>query len=915
MWESNPPVPARGRDADGFEVREGHRTPCASGRDYEAGGGRAREGLESGHGHHMTLAAGARLGPYEVLAPIGAGGMGEVYRARDTRLGREVALKVLPEALASDRERLSRFEQEARSASALNHPNIITIHDIGREGNTEYIAMELVDGKTLRELAASGSLPVRKILGVAAQVAEGLAKAHSAGIVHRDLKPENVMVSKDGFVKILDFGLAKLVEPESGGVSAMPTLAQPETRPGTVMGTVGYMSPEQASGDPLDFRSDQFSLGAMLYEMATGQKAFQRKTAAETMSAIIRDEPEPVAKLRPDLPLPVRWILERCLAKDPDERYASTRDLARDLAGVRDHISEASSGSEAALAGAGARPRRRALPLVAGVALLAAGLAVGWGIAHGFTRKIPPAPSFKRLTFRQGQLGNARFAPDGRTILYGAVWEGGSQDMQLYFTRPESPESRHFEIPGADILSISSSGELAILLNDTVFSQGGTLARLPMAGGVARSLLENVPYGSADWAPDGKELAVVHDVEGKSRLEFPIGRVILEADSIQGPRFSPKGDRIAFWEFGETISVSAIDKDGKRKMQLSSGWSTGTGVPCWTPDGEEIWFTAAQQGQPDALWAVDRSGQRRLVTRVPGTLELDDIARDGRVLVAHHATLRSLLGRTPNEPKERDLSWLDSSSPSDLSKDGKTLILTERGEGSGTTSSIYLRGTDGGPAVRLGEGFAMALSPDGKWVVVTTEPGARKLKDLTLLPTGSGETKTLKNAGFTDFGWAAFSPDGKKIVFSAEAPGRPSRIYVQDIPDGGPRPIGPEGSRLPPWSNPVSPDGRFVVGQRKGQYSLHPVGGGDARPVPALSEEDLVIQWTADGRSLYVFRRGGKPTTRVFLVDVETGQRRLWREIEHVGALGRLRVTPDGGSYVYSTVRTLSELYVVEGLR
>ena len=305
----------------------------------------------------MTLSPGTRLGAYEVLAPIGAGGMGEVFRARDTRLGREVALKVLPEALAQDRERLARFEQEARAASALNHPNIVTIHEIGREGETAFIAMELVDGKTLRELELAGAMPVRKILGVAAQVAEGLAKAHAAGIVHRDLKPENVMVSKDGFVKILDFGLAKLVEPQSGEVSAMPTMARPETHAGTVLGTVAYMSPEQASGEPLDYRSDQFSLGSMLYEMSTGQKAFQRKTAAETMSAIIREEPEPVAKLRPDLPLPVRWMLDRCLSKDREERYVSTKDLARDLASVRDHISEVSSGAEAMLVRDGkARP-------------------------------------------------------------------------------------------------------------------------------------------------------------------------------------------------------------------------------------------------------------------------------------------------------------------------------------------------------------------------------------------------------------------------------------------------------------------------------------------------------------------------------------------------------------------------------
>src|SRR5215510_9103045 len=323
----------------------------------------------------MGLQTGQRLGGFEILAPLGAGGMGEVYRARDTRLGREVALKVLPESLAADRDRLARFEQEARAASALNHPNIVTIHEIGRDGETTFVAMELVDGKTLRELSVPGPMPVKKVLNIGAQVSEGLAKAHGAGIVHRDLKPENVMVSKDGFVKILDFGLAKLMETDTSGVSALPTIAQPETRPGTVMGTVGYMSPEQASGEPVDYRSDQFSLGSIVYEMATGNKAFQRKTGAETLVAIIREEPDPLSQAAPKAPAPVRWIVERCLAKDPEERYASTKDLARDLKSLRDHLSETSvsGGLEAAEA---PRVRRRSWLLPAVLAFL-----VGAGIA------------------------------------------------------------------------------------------------------------------------------------------------------------------------------------------------------------------------------------------------------------------------------------------------------------------------------------------------------------------------------------------------------------------------------------------------------------------------------------------------------------------------------------------------------
>src|SRR5687768_4609003 len=342
--------------------------------------------------------------------------MGEVYRARDRRLGREVALKVLPAELSADVDRLARFEQEARSASALNHPNIVTIHEIGRHDETSYISMELVDGKTVRELMAAGPVPIRKLFGIAAQVADGLAKAHAAGIVHRDLKPENVMVSRDGFVKVLDFGLAKLVEPESGSeLSAMPTLARAQTHPGVVMGTVAYMSPEQASGEPVDFRSDQFSFGSILYEALGGEKPFSRKTAAETMSAIIREDPKPISALRAEVPLPLRWIVDRCLAKDPEERYASTRDLARDLAGVRDHVSEITGGAELAMRSAPVRKSK--VPMIAAAAaIVLLVVAVGWIASRNRSEKTA-APTFRRLTFRSGYLNNARFTPDGQTVV------------------------------------------------------------------------------------------------------------------------------------------------------------------------------------------------------------------------------------------------------------------------------------------------------------------------------------------------------------------------------------------------------------------------------------------------------------------------------------------------------------------
>ncbi len=407
----------------------------------------------------MTLTAGTKLGPYEILAPIGAGGMGEVYRARDERLKRDVAVKVLPAELAADAERRSRFEREARAASALSHPNILTIFDIGAANETVYIAMELVEGGTLKDLTASGSVPTRKLLELATQIAEGLAAAHAAGIVHRDLKPANVMVSKHGHAKILDFGLAKLMTPEDQEVSALQTAAGEPTRPGMVMGTVGYMSPEQAAGRPLDFRSDQFSFGSILYEMATGKRAFERGTTAETLTAIIREEPEPVSQLNARVPAPVRWIVERCLSKDPEDRFGTTKDLARDLADVRDHLSEASLSSttdhtEAAAAAMRAGRKRLAVA------------ARGGGAGD---RRRP-----RRLRCRQeGAAERAAVVPPAhlpaRPDLLGPVRAGRSDDpllgepgragpSEIFVARLDSPESRPFGLKGADVLAISAAG-------------------------------------------------------------------------------------------------------------------------------------------------------------------------------------------------------------------------------------------------------------------------------------------------------------------------------------------------------------------------------------------------------------------------------------------------------------------------
>ena len=341
----------------------------------------------------MSLDPGTRLGPYEILGPVGAGGMGEVYRARDTRLGRVVAVKVLRHDLAADADRIERFEREARSASSLNHPNIVTIHDVGVSGSTSFIAMELVDGTSLRNmLVGRKPLPVASVLGIGAQIAEGLAKAHAAGIVHRDLKPENVMVTADGLVKILDFGLAKLVARDEQLGAQLAT--QAGTSVGLLLGTVGYMSPEQATGAAIDYRSDQFALGVILYELATGSRAFRRDSAPQTLAAIIEDDPEPLDSINPRLPPQFARVVARCLAKKPEDRYESTRDLAHDL---RDLVHDSSAGS-----GVAVPPKQASVPRLVWLGLLAASIAIVAGVTAWLIFRSPaddksPAHDIRRI--------------------------------------------------------------------------------------------------------------------------------------------------------------------------------------------------------------------------------------------------------------------------------------------------------------------------------------------------------------------------------------------------------------------------------------------------------------------------------------------------------------------------------------
>ena len=846
---------------------------------------------------------GRTLAQYRVTAAIGSGGMGEVYRATDTKLGRDVAIKVLSAATASDPDRRHRFEQEARAASALNHPNILTVYDIGEADGIVYIAMELVDGKTLRELVASGEpLPTKKLLDLAVQIGDGLAKAHSAGIVHRDLKPENVMVSKDGFAKILDFGLAKLTEAAQQDGSVLPTAVAPGTTPGTVMGTVGYMSPEQASGQPVDFRSDQFTLGSILYEMATGRRAFARKTGAETLVAIIREEPEPMTQAAPKAPAPVRWIVERCLAKDPEERYASTKDLARDLKSVRDHLTETSF-SGGLQAAEPARARRRGWLIPATLALLV-GAGLGFLARSGLVGK-PPAPiEFRRLTFQRGRVLEARFAPDGQTIVYSAAW--GGRPVELYSTRADIAESRSLGLPGAVVLSISSAGEIAVSLDRRSiigYEATGTLARVPLAGGAPREILEDVQ--DADWSPDGKSLAVCRVVGNRSRLEYPIGKVLYEAAGwVNGVRVSPDGQLLAFVDHVQRGNndghIKIVDASGK--LRLAGPYVAGFSGLAWSPKGDEVWWGAIQ--------ATSVDGRTRQVWASPNSY-IQDISRNGSVLVGTGTARREIVGYAALGDSPRNLTELNWSFPVDISSDGRRVLFTEQNR---TPPSVYTRGLDGSPAVRLADGEAFGFSPDGRWALTLKTPERRQV---VLVPTGAGEPRTLDLGNLT-CGWASWFPDGKRLLLAANEPGRAARLYSVDVSGGQPRVISSEGVAVA--TQPVSPDGRSIAARGPdGRIAIYPAEPGEPRPVPGLDPAEVALRWTADGRSLYV-THFSMPPGIVDVVEIATGRRTRFTQFEPpdptgIEVVGPAVIAPDGKSYVYSYRRVLDDLYLATGMR
>ena len=885
------------------------------------------------------------LGPYRIMSVLGEGGMGAVYRARDTRLGRDVAVKVLTAVTLSDKERIVRFEQEARATGMLNHPNLLTIFDVGHAGSTPFLVSELLEGETLRERLDRGAIPPRKTVEISSQIAAGLAAAHEKGVVHRDLKPENIFLTKDGRVKILDFGIAKL-SPTRG--TDGPTFQMASTEPGMVLGTVGYMSPEQVRGESVDQRSDIFAFGAIIYEMLTGARAFKRASSIETLSAILKEDPADISESHPNVPPQLEKLVRRCLEKDRERRFQTARDLAFNLETLSTFSTPntlsnirtptltgatpvspvvGSSTSSTAIPPtmtmrapvtprtrtiAAVRPRRVSPALITALFIVAiAGAAIGGWYFANRTKEVPPEVGFKRMTFRRGEVRGARFSIDGETIVYGAAWDGNPSE--IFVANRRSPEARPLGIPDAELLSIAKTTELAVLLHRDRLTNLGTLARVPLAGGTPREVATDVLQ--ADWSPDGSALAIIRLVKEKFRIEYPIGTTRYETvHLIREIRLSPDGKRIAFLEqYGGQNDIAVIDNG--QPVAIARGWSHGATGLAWRPDGQEIWITGTDTAAPPALYAVSMKGDSRLVERLTGSVKLFDVGRDGAVLLSTGMWRAALQYSGPGDQSEHDVSWLDWSVLADLTADGKTILFNETREGGGKGSAVYLRTAGSAAPVRIGDGYGDGLSPDGKYAL--THVGQK----LVLLPTAAGEPRELKVTGNFDYG-AAWFPDNHRVVIGGAIPNHNYQLHVIDTLDETVTPISPENI----WANStrpfaVSPDGRIVAGMTQQEtIALYPVTG-DGSPVAlnGTQQGEIPVTFSADGQRLYVYRPNSLPA-QVFRITLQTGARELWKQFSPTDPAGVYKiapvsVTPDGGAYAYSALRTLSDLYVAEGLR
>jgi serine/threonine protein kinase len=842
--------------------------------------------------------------------------MGEVYVARDTRLDRRVAVKVLTPELALDAAHLARFAREAKAASSLNHPNIVGVLDVGSEGSTSYVTMELVEGKTLGELLYAGPLPTRRLLDLACQLAEGLAAAHEAGIVHRDLKPGNVMVTREGFVKILDFGLARATEESSAGGATSITETTPRTQTGEIVGTAGYMSPEQARGEKVDFRSDQFSFGSVVYEMATGRRAFRGNTRIDTLAAVLNHEPEPITRLSPGVPAPLRWAIERCHAKAEAERYQSTRDLARELRAIRDHLSEVSGG--------GARPteppaRVRRMRLLAIAATAVATAAAYWALlVH--PRSSRTGLDYRRLTFRNGVVTRALFMQGSNSILYTASWDG--QAPRTYLTLAESKGTdRSLDAEAQLPMAFSQDGsEVLVLLGRSrpAINSFGTLAWWPALGGKSRPFLENA--GWADWAKQGHFAVVVQD-EGETRaLQVRDRTGTIQRNLFRSPgamsyvALSPDESEVAFIHHpsrsDDAGEVRIATLDGRSERRLTPVFERCVGLR-WNPRTREIWFTASRADiYSTSLWAVTRKGEQRIVQSFPELYMLQDISESGILFVGASEDTTMVLQKGQAAPT--DFSWLGSTFVADISPDGRSILFLDGSPTAGTLGA-WVRSIDGTEATRITDGDPGKFSPDGRWVVGTSRVVSGP-SQLILVPAAGGKARTLTNSARAAHTEPSFL--GSDWIVFNRAEGQKREVWRMKIDGTGAEALGisdcgapvadPAGTRL------------LCIGRPKvNTLVVYPLAGpprpAGVRPLYSAPEGVSVIyaRWSAGGDRIFAVT-GDR---RFLTLDASNGAPLAERPVSvREGIAGESLLgaacSPDGATQAYSVGFSSSRLYL-----
>jgi hypothetical protein len=857
----------------------------------------------------MSIPAGTRFGPYEIIESIGVGGMGEVYRARDTRLDRDVAVKVLPGSVSNDPDRRSRFEREAKAVAALSHPNILAIHDFGVHEGVAYAVMELLHGETLRERLRNGPLPVRKASEIAIQIARGLAAAHDKGLLHRDLKPDNLFLLDDGQVKSLDFGLARqaLASPSSGASETVAAM----TDPGTVLGTMGYMAPEQVRGQAVDARADLFAFGAVLYEMVSGQRAFQRDTAADTMTAILKEDPPELTGTRAEISPALDRIIRHCLEKNPAERFQTARDVAFALGS----LSAPSSTTSGAAPVVAARRSPRWL-ITAGLMAVTAVIAVA--VDRAFLPDQAPAAHFVQKTFSPGVVVTARFMPDGQSIVYSGAASGNN--TQLYEVRSTMLEARPFGPARTHLLSVSSRGELAVLTDADFLGQRlykGTLSRMAIEGS-PRPWMTGVR--EADWSPDGSTMAITHVVGAEDRLEYPIGTVLFRTNGyVSDPRVSPDGTLVAFMDhqqkFDDRGWVRVVDKAGKVTTLAGEFW--GEEGLAWLPDGSGVLFAANDRSNAEKtvgdlsyqirIAKLSEPGVSRPALTSPGDFTIHDVSAGGQWLATRDDSTQGVSAHLRGATADRDLSWRNQNWAIWLSDDGSKALFAD-----GTAGANYgavWRKTDGSPVVQLGEGNPNGLSPDGRWAFaqIFTPPS------LVAYPLGAGETIHVKTGALKDAVFADWFPDGKSVLLNGHEPDKPFRAYRLALPDGTPVPLLPEGAT----GRAVTRDGNFVLGFDAAGANWYPTSGGAARAIPLLNDisTHFVVGWSRDGRSPLLQTSVDVPVM-IEQLDFATGKRSLFKTVSPADPVGLITMavqtmSADGQQYAIAYQRKLSTLFVV----